>query len=134
MRLAAEFAVLFSLLASSCWAHSEGPVRKPSDIKLNWLKKGVAMKITFADKSTDEIFLKRDPNDDCMFQGSLKSDIESEVEVDGCTGDFEIVEISSRLVPCGLVTLVFEDGETYEIVERNEMDDERTMSLQLRPL
>ena len=115
MRLAAEFAVLFSLLASSCWAHSEGPVRKPSDIKLNWLKKGVAMKITFADKRTDEVFLKRDPNDDCMFQGSLKSDIESEVEVDGCTGDFEIVEISSRLVPCGLVTLVFEDGETYEI-------------------
>ena len=37
------------------------------------------------------------------------------MEVDGCKGDLEIVEISSRLVPCGLVFLLLENGETYEI-------------------
>ena len=45
----------------------------------------------------------------------MKSDIESEVEVDGCKNDLEVIVISSRLVPCGLVTLLLENGETYSI-------------------
>ena len=114
MRLAG-FASLFSLLSTTTWAQAKVPTKKPSNIKLEWLRTGVGMKITFADNRTDEIFLKRDSHDNCLFQGSLKSDIQSEVEVDGCKGDFEFVEISSRLVPCGLITLLYEDGETYEI-------------------
>ena len=49
--------------------------------------------ITFADETTDEIFLKPDPENDCFYHGALKGDIESEVEVDGCKNDAEIVEI-----------------------------------------
>merc|ERR1740123_1005007 len=63
----------------------------------------------------DEIFLKPDPENDCFYHGSLKGDIESEVEVDGCKNDAEIVEISSRLVPCGLVILLLENGKTFAI-------------------
>ena len=99
------------------WAklEPEGPTRKSTAIKLEWLKTPVGMNITFADKSTDEISFTVDPKDNCLFHGSLKSDIESEVDVDGCTGDLQIVEISSRLVPHGFVVLFFENGETYEI-------------------
>ena len=99
------------------WAklEPEGPTRKSTAIKLEWLKTAVGMNITFADKSTDEISLTVDPKDNCLFHGSLKSDIESEVDVDGCTGDLQIVEISSRLVSHGFVVLFFENSETYEI-------------------
>lgn len=110
-------AALFSALLSITWADikSGGPTKKPTNIKLEWLETGVGMKITFADKNTDEITLTADPNDNCFFHGSLNKDIESVVEVDGCKGELEIVEISSRFVPCGLVVLLLEDGETYEI-------------------
>jgi len=109
---------LLSLLGTS-WATL---TKKPSDIKLKWLEDEVIdgdtlphMEITFADGTTDEIFLKPDTENDCFYHGSLKSDIESEVEVDGCKNHAEIVEISSRLVPCGLVILLLEDGKTYTI-------------------
>ena len=74
------------------------------------------MEITFADETTDEIFLKPDPENDCFYHGALKSDIESEVEVDGCKNDAEIVEISSRLVPWVLVILLLDDGETFTTI------------------
>jgi hypothetical protein len=116
MRTAAIPALL-SLLGTS-WAAS----RNPSEIKLKWLEDEVVegdtlphMEITFADGTTDEIFLKPDPENDCFYHGSLKGDIESEVEVDGCKNDAEIVEISSRLVPCGLVILLLENGKTFAI-------------------
>ena len=70
--------------------------------------------ITFADGTTDEIFLKPDPENDCFYHGALKGDIESEVEVDGCKNDAEIVEISSRLVPWILVILLHK--ETFTII------------------
>jgi hypothetical protein len=114
---AAAIPALLSLLGSS-WAAS----RNPSEIKLKWLEDEVVegdtlphMEITFADGTTDEIFLKPDPENDCFYHGSLKGDIESEVEVDGCKNDAEIVEISSRLVPCGLVILLLENGKTFAI-------------------
>ena len=44
----------------------------------------------------------------------MKSDIESEVEVDGCKNDAEIVEISSKLVPWVLVILLHK--ETFTII------------------
>ena len=83
------------------------------------------MEITFADGTRisrwdpqiwdiDEIFLKPDPENDCFYHGALKSDIESEVEVDGCKNDAEIVEISSRLVPWVLVILLHK--ETFTII------------------
>jgi len=96
--------------------------RSPSKIKLKWLEDEVIagdtlphMEITLADGSKDEIFLEPDSEIECFFHGSLKSDIESEVEVDGCKNDLEVIAISSRLVPCGLVTLLLENGETYSI-------------------
>jgi len=116
MRVAAV-AALLNLLGTSL-----AVTRNPSDIKLKWLDDEVVqgdtlthMEITFADGSKDEIFLKPDPEDNCFFHGSLKGDVESEVEVDGCKNDAEIVEISSRLVPCGIVILLLENGETYTI-------------------
>ena len=121
MRVAAITALL-SLFDGS-WAVS----RKPSKIKLMWLADEVIdgdtlphMEITFADSSKDEIFLKRDPENDCFYHGSLKGDIESEVEVctcnlDGSRSDVETFVITSRLVPCRLVSLLLENGETYSI-------------------
>jgi len=110
--------VLLNLLGAS-WATV---TRNPSKIKLKWLEDEVIagdtlphMEITLADGSKDEIFLEADSEIECFFHGSLKSDIESEVEVDGCKNDLETIVISSRLVPCGLVTLLLENGETYSI-------------------
>jgi len=103
-------AALFSVLGTSL-----AVTRKPSDIKLQWLNSGKGMKITFPDKTTDEIELQADPQNECFYHGHLMEDHESQVEVDGCKGDLEIIEISSRLVPCGLVFLLLENGETYEI-------------------
>ena len=110
--------VLLNLLGAS-WA---SVTRNPSKIKLKWLEDEVIagdtlphMEITLADGSKDEIFLEPDSQIECFFHGSLKSDIESEVEVDGCKNDLEVIVISSRLVPCGLVTLLLENGETYSI-------------------
>ena len=110
--------VLLNLLGAS-WA---SVTRNPSKIKLKWLEDEVIagdtlphMEITLADGSKDEIFLEPDSEIECFFHGSLKSDIESEVEVDGCKNDLEVIVISSRLVPCGLVTLLLENGETYSI-------------------
>jgi len=110
--------VLLNLLGAS-WATV---TRNPSKIKLKWLEDEVIagdtlphMEITLADGSKDEIFLEADSEIECFFHGSLKSDIESEVEVDGCKNDLEVIVISSRLVPCGLVTLLLENGETYSI-------------------
>ena len=110
--------VLLNLLGAS-WATV---TRNPSKIKLKWLEDEVIagdtlphMEITLADGSKDEIFLEPDSEIECFFHGSLKSDIESEVEVDGCKNDLEVIVISSRLVPCGLVTLLLENGETYLI-------------------
>ena len=114
---AASIAILFNLLGAT-W----GVTRKKSDIKLKWLQDEVKdghklphMEITFADGSKDEIFLKEDPENDCFYHGSLKSDIESEVEVDGCKDAVETIIITSRLVPCGLVILLLENSETYSI-------------------
>ena len=106
-----SFAVILGLLGASM-----ALTKKPSDYKLEWLNSGKVMKITFPDKTTDEIPLKADEKNDCFFHGYLKSDVESEVEVDGCKGAAEVVEIDSRLVRCGLVFLLLEaDGKTYEI-------------------
>jgi len=116
MRVAA-IAAFFSLLGTS-WSAS----KEPSEIKLKWLEDEVIegdilphMEITFADGTTDEIFLEPDPENECFHHGSLKGDIESEVEVDGCKNDAEIVQISSRLVPSGLVILLLENGKTFTI-------------------
>ena len=110
--------ILLNLLGAG-WAIV---TRNPSKIKLKWLEDEVIagdtlphMEITLADGSKDEIFLEPDSEIECFFHGSLKSDIESEVEVDGCKNDLEVIVISSRLVPCGLVTLLLENGETYSI-------------------
>jgi len=110
--------VLLNLLSAS-WAVV---TRNPSEIKLKWLEDEVIagdtlphMEITFADGSKDEVFLEPDATIECFFHGSLKSDIESEVEVDGCKDNVESIVIASRLVPCGLVTLLLENGETYSI-------------------
>ena len=106
-----SFAVILGLLGASM-----ALTKKPSDYKLEWLNSGKVMKITFPDKTTDEITLKADKDSNCFFHGYLKSDLESEVEVDGCKGNVEVVEIDSRLVRCGLVFLLLEaDGKTYEI-------------------
>ena len=121
MRVAAITALL------SLFDGSLAVSRKPSKIKLMWLADEVIdgdtlphMEITFADSSKDEIFLKRDPENDCFYHGSLKSDIESEVEVctcnlDGSRSDVETFVITSRLVPCRLVSLLLENGVTYSI-------------------
>jgi len=113
----AAIAAFFSLLGTS-WSAS----KEPSEIKLKWLEDEVIegdilphMEITFADGTTDEIFLEPDPENECFHHGSLKGDIESEVEVDGCKNDAEIVQISSRLVPSGLVILLLENGKTFTI-------------------
>ena len=110
--------VLLNLLSAS-WAVV---TRNPSEIKLKWLEDEVIagdtlphMEITFADGSKDEVFLEPDSEIECFFHGSLKSDIESEVEEDGCKDNVEIIVISSRLVPCGLVILLLENGKTYSI-------------------
>ena len=106
-----SFAVILGLLGASM-----ALTKKPSDYKLEWLNSGKVMKITFPDKTTDEIPLKADKDNNCFFHGYLNSDLESEVEVDGCKGNVEVVEIDSRLVRCGLVFLLLEaDGKTYEI-------------------
>ena len=114
-----------ALLLGTSWVASFRPTTTPSEIKLKWLPDeehgGVElphMEITFADGTTDEIFLNVDPENPCFYHGGLKSDIESEVEVDGCKDELEIVEISSRLIPCGLVFLLLEEGKTYEIDPR----------------
>ena len=111
-----------ALLLGTSWAASFRPTRTPSEIKLKWLPDeehgGVElphMEITFADGTTDEIFLNVDPENPCFYHGALKSDIESEVEVDGCRDELETVEIVSRLIPCGLVFLLLEEGNTFEI-------------------
>ena len=107
-----SFAVILGLLGASMASLT----KKPSDYKLEWLNSGKVMKITFPDKTTDEIPLKADKDNNCFFHGYLNSDLESEVEVDGCKGNVEVVEIDSRLVRCGLVFLLLEaDGKTYEI-------------------
>jgi len=115
MKLAAILATL-SLLGTS-WATFR-VAKTPSKIKLKWLEDQDGrphMEITFADGTTDEIYLEADSENDCFYHGALKSDIDSEVEVDGCKGEVEIVEISSRLIPCGLVFLLLENDETFEI-------------------
>ena len=115
MKLAAILATL-SLLGTS-WATFR-VAKTPSKIKLKWLEDQDGrphMEITFADGTTDEIYLEADSENDCFYHGALKSDIDSEVEVDGCKGEVEIVEISSRLIPCGLVFLLLENNETFEI-------------------
>ena len=111
----ASILVLLNLLGTT-W----GVTRKKSDIKLKWLedvehdgKMFPHMKITFADGTMDEIFLKPNPN--CFFHGRLKTDNESTVVVDGCKNDDATILINSRLVPCGYVSLLFENGETYSI-------------------
>jgi len=116
MRVAA-IAAFFSLLGT-CWSLS----KDPSEIKLKWLEDEVIeedilphMEITFADGTTDEIFLKPDPENACFYHGSLKGDIESEVKVDGCKNDAQVVQISSGLVPSGLVILLLENGKTFTI-------------------
>ena len=121
MKLAGMATLLFSLLGTS-WATSFRASRTLSDIKLKWLEDQEIdgtllphMEITFADGTTDEIFLKRDTNNPCFYHGALKSDIDSEVEVDGCKDEVEIVEISSRLIPCGLIFLLLENKVTYKI-------------------
>jgi len=113
----AAIAAFFSLLGT-CWSAS----KDPSEIKLKWLEDEVIeedilphMEITFADGTTDEILLKPDPENACFFHGSLKGDIESEVKVDGCKNDAEVVQISSGLVPSGLVILLLENGKTFTI-------------------
>ena len=115
MKLAAILATL-SLLGTSWATFRVG--KTPSKIKLKWLEDQDGrphMEITFADGTTDEIYLEADSENDCFYHGALKSDIDSEVEVDGCKGEVEIVEISSRLIPCGLVFLLLENDETFEI-------------------
>ena len=152
MKLAAILATL-SLLGTR-WATFRFRVGKtPSKIKLKWLEdhenlqhnnchNNCHMEITFADGTTDEIFLKPDPVNDCFYHGALKSDLDSEVEVDGCKGDEKdkgefqnvgevvIVEISSRLIPCGLVFLLLENNETFEIDPTEGIKFEGTDALQ----
>merc|ERR1712080_802720 len=95
---------LLSLLGTS-WAVT----KKPSDIKLKWLEDEVIdgdtlphMEITFADGTTDEIFLKPDLENACFYHGTLKSDIESEVEVDGCRGELRLSRSQADSSPAAL--------------------------------
>ena len=95
-------AALFSVLGTSL-----AVTRKPSAIKLQWLNSGKGMKITFPDKTTDEIELQADPQNNCFYHGHLLEDHESQVDVDGCKSSAEtIVEIHSIYVPCGFVDLL----------------------------
>ena len=59
-------AALFSVLGTSL-----AVTRKPSDIKLQWLNSGKGMKITFPDKTTDEIELQADPQNECFYHGPI---------------------------------------------------------------
>ena len=130
MKLAAILATL-SLLGTS-WATFR-VAKTPSKIKLKWLEDQDGrphMEITFADGTTDEIYLEADTENNCFYHGALKSDIDSEVEVDGCKGEVEIVEISSRLIPCGLVFLLLENNETFEIDPTEGIKFEGTDALQ----
>ena len=60
-------AALFSVLGTSL-----AVTRKPSDIKLQWLNSGKGMKITFPDKTTDEIELQADPQNECFYHGPIQ--------------------------------------------------------------
>ena len=118
----AVIAILLNLLGASLAAS-----KKKSDIKIKWLEdadhngeKLPHMEIIFADGTKDEIFLKVHGTkhdgvaDECFFHGALKSDFESEVEVDGCKNGEATVEIESRLVPCWIVILFLDEhGETF---------------------
>ena len=121
---AASILVLLNLLGAT-WG-AKGVTRKKSDIKLKWLEdddhKGEKlphMEITFADGKKDEIFLKVYGNtdgvtDECFFHGSLKGDMEAEVEVDGCKNGKATVQIQSRLIPCRVSSFFLdENGETF---------------------
>ena len=122
---AASILVLLNLLGAT-WGANRGVTRKKSDIKLKWLEdddhKGEKlphMEITFADGKKDEIFLKVHKDDDgvtdeCFFHGSLKGDMEAEVEVDGCKNGKATVQIQSRLIPCRVSSFFLdENGETF---------------------
>ena len=118
---ASSIAVLFNIFSAS-WAEKGNPC----DIKLKWLEDAdyggetlSRMEVTFANGAKDEIFLKAHQDsdytmDECSFHGTLKGDIQSEVEVDGCKNEEAIVEIVSRLIPCNFaIAYLDENGETH---------------------
>ena len=120
---ASSIAVLFNIFSAS-WAEKGNPC----DIKLKWLEDAdyggetlSRMEVTFANGARDEIFLKAHQDsdyttDECSFHGTLKGDIQSEVEVDGCKNKEATVEIVSRLIPCNFaIAYLDENGETHSI-------------------
>merc|ERR1712212_1372840 len=94
---------------------------KESKVKLTWTK-ALEMEVTFANGTEEKIHMKGVSNLEggkipCLYTGSLDHDSDdSEVTVDGCKGDPQVlVEIASRKEVGGLLVLVIENEETYQL-------------------
>merc|ERR550517_1119599 len=94
---------------------------KESKVKLTWTK-ALEIEVTFANGTEEKIHLKAVSNMEggkipCLYTGSLDHDSDdSEVTVDGCKGDPQVlVEIASRKEVGGLLVLVIENEETYQL-------------------
>jgi len=111
-------------------SQSPGPLSSPgkarvktkeSKVKLTWTK-ALEIEVTFANGTEEKIHLKAVSNMEggeipCLYTGSLDHDSDdSEVTVDGCKGDPQVlVEIASRKEVGGLLVLVIENEETYQL-------------------
>merc|ERR1719431_658198 len=94
---------------------------KETKVKLTWTK-ALEIEVTFANGTEEKIHLKGVSNLEggkipCLYTGSLDHDFDdSEVTVDGCKGDPQVlVEIASRKEVGGLLVLVIENEETYQL-------------------
>jgi len=94
---------------------------KPSKVKLNWTKE-LEIEVTFANGTKEKIHLKavadlKREKIPCLYTGSLDHDAEdSAVTVDGCQGDTQVlVEIASWKEVGGLLVLVIQGGQTYQL-------------------
>jgi len=107
--------------------HSPGWIGKEeSDVKLTWTKAS-EIEVVFANGTRDKIHLEAVNDLEgkailCLYTGSLDHDSEeSEVTVDGCKGDKKVlVEIASENEVGGLLTLLMENGKTYELEQEDK--------------
>ena len=95
-------------------------------MKLSWTEPS-EIEVVFANGTRDKIHLEAVNDLEgrailCLYTGSLDHDSEeSEVTVDGCKGDKKVlVEIASENEVGGLLTLVMENGKTYELEQEDK--------------
>ena len=100
--------------------------KEESDVKLTWTKAS-EIEVVFANGTRDKIHLETVNDLEgkailCLYTGSLDHDSEeSEVTVDGCKGDKKVlVEIASENEVGGLLTLLMENGKTYELEQEDK--------------